>query len=137
MAVAEDEQTEQQDGSSTARTALMAAAAAAATGAAAIAARKALSHDDRDDSDDDDSDDGGDAESMVSKLRPSKSKGKRDTSSVLSSAASSAWDSAQGVILPIAEDAVAAAGKYLAEEAPDIVRERLVPRFIEAFNDAS
>jgi hypothetical protein len=95
-----------------------------------------LSQDDSDDSDDDD--DGGDGESMVSKLRPSgKSKGKRDTSSVLSSAASSAWDSAQGVILPIAEDAVAAAGKYLAEEAPDIVRERLVPRFIEAFNDAS
>jgi hypothetical protein len=136
MAVAEDEQTEQQNGSSGARTALVAAAAAAATGAAAIAARKALSHDDSDDSDDDD--DGGDGESMVSKLRPSgKSKGKRDTSSVLSSAASSAWDSAQGVILPIAEDAVAAAGKYLAEEAPDIVRERLVPRFIEAFNDAS
>jgi hypothetical protein len=136
MAVAEDEQTEQQNGSSGARTALVAAAAAAATGAAAIAARKALSHDDSNDSDDDD--DGGDGESMVSKLRPSgKSKGKRDTSSVLSSAASSAWDSAQGVILPIAEDAVAAAGKYLAEEAPDIVRERLVPRFIEAFNDAS
>jgi hypothetical protein len=136
MAVAEDEQTEQQNGSSGARTALVAAAAAAATGAAAIAARKAVSHDDSNDSDDDD--DGGDGESMVSKLRPSgKSKGKRDTSSVLSSAASSAWDSAQGVILPIAEDAVAAAGKYLAEEAPDIVRERLVPRFIEAFNDAS
>jgi hypothetical protein len=134
MAVAEDEQTEQ-NGSSPARTALVAAAAAAATGAAAIAARKALSHDDQDDSGDDD--DGG-GESMVSKLKPSgKSKGKRDTSSVLASAASSAWDSAQGVILPIAEDAMAAAGKYLAEEAPDIVRERLVPRFIEAFNDAS
>jgi hypothetical protein len=134
MAVAEDEQTEQ-NGSSPARTALVAAAAAAATGAAAFAARKALSHDDQDDSGDDD-DDGG--ESMVSKLKPSsKSKGKRDTSSVLTSAASSAWDSAQGVILPIAEDAMAAAGKYLAEEAPDIVRERLVPRFIEAFNDAS
>ena len=132
MAVAEDEKTEQQNGSS-ARTALVAAAAAAATGAAAIAARKALSHDD----DSDDDDDGGDGESMVSKLKPGKSKSNRDTSSVLSSAASSAWESAQGVILPIAEDAMAAAGKYLAEEAPDLVRERLVPKFIEAFNDAS
>jgi hypothetical protein len=132
MAVAEDEQTEQHDGSSGARTALVAAAAAAATGAAAIAARKALSHDDEDDSDGDD-----DGESVVSKLRPGKSKSKRDTSSILSNAASSAWDSAQGVIMPIAEDAMAAAGKYLAEEAPEIVRERLVPRFIEAFNDAS
>ena len=130
MAVAEEERTEQ-DGSSGTRTALVAAAAAAATGAAAIAARKAFSHDD----DSGDDDDGGDGESMVSKLKPGKSK--RDTSSVLSSAASSAWESAQGVILPIAEDAMAAAGKYLAEEAPDLVRERLVPKFIEAFNDAS
>jgi hypothetical protein len=141
MAVAEEEQTEQQDGSSAARTALVAAAAAAATGAAAIAARKALSHDDDDDSSDDD-DGGDDGESMVSKLRPSKgklskNKGKSDMSSMLGNVASSAWDSAQGVILPMAEDAVAAAGKYLAEEAPEIVRERLVPRFIEAFNDAS
>jgi hypothetical protein len=139
MAVAKDEQTEEQNGSngsSATRTALVAAAAAAATGAAAIAARKAMSHDDQDDSGDDD-DDGGDGESMVSKLRPSKGKSKKDTSSLLTSAASSAWESAQGVILPIAEDAVAAAGKYLAEEAPDVVRERLVPRFIEAFNDAS
>jgi hypothetical protein len=134
MAVAEEEQTEQQDGSSATRTALVAAAAAAATGAAALAARKALSHEDDDSGDDDGGDDG---ESMVSKLKPGKSKSKRDTSSVLSSAASSAWESAQGVILPIAEDAMAAAGKYLAEEAPDLVRERLVPKFIEAFNDAS
>lgn len=140
MAVAEEEQTGQQDGSSATRTALVAAAAAAATGAAAIAARKALSHGDEDDSRDDD-DDGGD-ESMVSKLRPgkgsrTKSKGKGDMSSLLGNVASSAWDSAQGVILPMAEDAMASAGKYLAEEAPDVVRERLVPRFIEAFNDAS
>ena len=141
MAVAEEEQTGQQDGSSAGRTALVAAAAAAATGAAAFAARKALSHDDEDDSRDDD-DDGDDGESMVSKLRPSKgklskSKGSSDMSSMLGNVAASAWDSAQGVILPMAEDAVAAAGKYLAEEAPDIVRERLVPRFIDAFNDAS
>jgi hypothetical protein len=131
MAVAEEEQTEQHDGSSATRTALVAAAAAAATGAAAIAARKALSHDDDSASDDDD------GESMVSKLKPGKGKSRGDVSSVLSSAASSAWESAQGVILPIADDAMAAAGKYLAEEAPDLVRERLVPKFIEAFNDAS
>jgi hypothetical protein len=130
MAVAE-EQTNQQDGSSATRTALVAAAAAAATGAAAFAARKALSHDDDDSGSDDD------GESMVSKLKPGRNKSKGDVGSVLSSAASSAWESAQGVILPIADDAMAAAGKYLAEEAPDLVRERLVPKFIEAFNDAS
>jgi hypothetical protein len=36
----------------------------------------------------------------------------------------------------MAEDAVAAAGRSLAESAPDLVRERLVPRFIDAFNEA-
>jgi hypothetical protein len=132
MAVAEEEQTEQRNGSSATRAALLAAAAAAATGAAAIAARKVLSHEDDDSASDDD-----DGQSMVSKLKPGKGKSRGDVSSVLSSAASSAWESAQGVILPIADDAMAAAGKYVAEEAPDLVRERLVPKFIEAFNDAS
>jgi hypothetical protein len=36
----------------------------------------------------------------------------------------------------MAEDAAESAGRYLAEHGPDIVRERIVPRFIEAFNDA-
>lgn len=36
----------------------------------------------------------------------------------------------------MAEDAAEPAGKYLAEYGPDIVRERIVPKFIEAFNDA-
>jgi hypothetical protein len=37
----------------------------------------------------------------------------------------------------MAEEAVAGAGRYLAERAPDVVKERLVPKFIEAFNEAS
>lgn len=127
MPVAEQEQTEQQQGSSGSGTALKAAAAAAATGAAALAVRKALSHGDHDGSDDGD----GSSES-----RPRSKRG-QDASSIIASAASSAWESAQDVVVPMAEDAVAAAGKYLAENAPDVVRERLVPRFIDAFNEAS
>jgi hypothetical protein len=129
MAVAEDERTEQ-DGSG-ARTALIAAAAAAATGAATLAARRALSHDDDDGGGDDDRssrrDDGKD---------DSGSK-QRSSGSMLSSVATSAWDSASDVVLPMADEAFAAAGRYLAESAPEIVRERLVPKFIEAFNEAS
>jgi hypothetical protein len=129
MAVAEQEQTEQhdgqqQDGQSGSRTALKAAAAAAATGAATFAVRKALSHGEHDDDGDDESPRG-------------KSKQNQSAGSILSTAASSAWDSASEVVLPMAEDAVAAAGRYLAERAPDVVRERLVPRFIEAFNEAN
>ena len=133
MAVAEDERTnegqdQQQDGSG-ARTALIAAAAAAATGAATLAARKALSHDGNGNGGSrgrDDGDDGG-----------SGSSSKKDPGSMLSTVASSAWESASEIVLPMADEAVAAAGRYLAESAPDIVRERLVPKFIEAFNEAS
>ena len=46
-------------------------------------------------------------------------------------------DSAPSSVLPLAEEAADAAGKWTAENAPDIVRDRIVPRFIEAFNDAA
>jgi hypothetical protein len=130
MAVAEQDQTEQSeqtDASSGTRTALKAAAAAAATGAATYAVRKALSHDG--DNRQRANGDGGDEGSRSTK-------GKSSPGSILSTAASSAWESASEVLLPMADDAAAAAGKYLAESAPDVVRERLVPRFIEAFNNA-
>jgi hypothetical protein len=126
MPVAEQEETQQQEGSSGTRTALKAAAAAAATGAATLAVRKALSHDNDDGGDDDDGD-----------SPRTKSKGGQNAGSIFSTAASSAWDSASEVVLPMAEDAVAAAGRYLAERAPEVVRDRLVPRFIEAFNEAN
>jgi hypothetical protein len=47
------------------------------------------------------------------------------------------WDSASDTLLPHVEDAAEAAGKWVAENAPDVIRERLLPRFIEAFNDAA
>lgn len=129
MAVAEEERTDQQEESSSPRTALKAAAAAAATGAATYAVRKALEgHGDHGRSRDDGEEGGSGG---------SKRKQGENASSILSTAAASAWDSASEVVLPLAEDAVAAAGRYLAERAPDVVRERLVPRFIEAFNEAN
>jgi len=47
------------------------------------------------------------------------------------------WDSAASSLLPLAEQAADAAGKWTAENAPDVVRDEIVPRFIEAFNDAA
>jgi hypothetical protein len=47
------------------------------------------------------------------------------------------WDSASDTLLPHAEDAAEAAGRWVAENAPDVIRERLLPRFIEAFTDAA
>ena len=39
--------------------------------------------------------------------------------------------------MPLAEEAADAAGKWVAENAPDVVREQIVPRFIESFQDAA
>jgi len=100
-------------------TAVKAAAAAAATSVAALAAKKALSHRGQNGSGNGDSASGG------------------DEGSVLSSVLSGGWDAARDALIPAAEDAAAAAGEYLASNGPEIVRDRIVPRFIESFNNAN
>jgi hypothetical protein len=47
------------------------------------------------------------------------------------------WESASDAVLPVAEEAADAAGKWLAENSPDLIRERIIPRFIESFNEAA
>jgi hypothetical protein len=99
---------------------LTAAAAAAATTAATYAVKKALSHDHGNN---------GSNGNGASKV---KSAG----SGLISSAAATSWDAASDVLLPLADDAAESAGKYVATHGPEILRERLIPKFIEAFNDA-
>jgi hypothetical protein len=115
-----NEETEGQGGGNRA-TAMKAAAAAAATGVAAVAAKKAFSgrgHGDRNSGKDGGSPEKGEGESL------------------LSSMLSGGWEAARDSLLPMAEDAAAAAGEFLAENGPDVVRERIVPRFIQSFNEA-
>jgi hypothetical protein len=38
--------------------------------------------------------------------------------------------------MPLAEDAAHAAGKWAAHNSPEVIRERLLPRFIDAFKAA-
>ena len=108
--------------------ALATAAVAAAAGVGAYALRKALTsgsatslvparNGQGDGEDDGDEGDGG----------------SRGGSSLLSTV----LDSASSSLLPLAEEAAEAAGKWTAENAPDVVRDQIVPRFIEAFNDAA
>ena len=52
-------------------------------------------------------------------------------------AGATARDLATHTLLPIAESAAHAAGRWVAENAPDAVRDRVVRRFIAAFNDAA
>jgi hypothetical protein len=53
--------------------------------------------------------------------------------SLASSMLASGWRAAQDSLLPVAEEAAATAGAYLARSGPEIVRERLLPRFISGF----
>jgi hypothetical protein len=108
--------------SGTGNTALKAAAAAAATGAATYAVKKALSHE---------SDENGSSNGSSGS-----SKKKSSGNGVLASAAATGWDAASDVLLPLADDAAEAAGKYVASHGPEILRERIIPKFIEAFNEA-
>jgi hypothetical protein len=102
-------------------TAMKAAAAAAATSVAAVAAKKAWS-----------SRGGTNGQSQ----NGHSASGGGEMGAVLSSVLTSGWDAARDALLPAAEDAAGAAGEYLAKSGPEIVRERIVPRFIESFNDA-
>ena len=118
MAV-EEEQQEKQGGDGPGKgTAVKAAAAAAATSVAALAAKKALSH-------------------RGSNSGNGHKASGGDVGSVLSSVLSGGWDAARDALIPAAEDAAGAAGEYLASKGPEIVRERIVPRFIESFNEAN
>ena len=105
-------------------TAVKAAAAAAATGVAAMAARKALSG--RGESSNGSSGSNGGSPS---------SRGS-DLSSTLNTVLSGGWEAARDALIPAAEDAAGAAGEWVANNGPDIVRERIVPKFIESFNAA-
>jgi hypothetical protein len=108
------------------KSALTAAAAAAATTAATYAVRKRFSHDHEGD---------GERSGANGSSNGSKSK-KKDAPGLLSSAAATSWDAASDVLLPLADDAAEAAGKYVATHGPEILRERIIPKFIEAFNEA-
>jgi len=109
--------------SGTGNTVLKAAAAAAATGAATYAVKKALSHD---------SESNGSSNGSSSSASKLKSSG----SGIIASAASTGWDAASDVLLPLADDMAEAAGKYVATHGPDVLRERIIPKFIDTFNDA-
>ncbi len=116
---------EEQSGSGHAATgtAMKAVAAAAATGAAALAAKKVMSSR------------GGNSNGGSSNGDSPERQG-GDENSILNSVLSGGWEAARDALLPAAEDAAGAAGEYVAQHGPDVLRERIVPRFVESFNEA-
>jgi hypothetical protein len=126
----QNEQNEQQEQSSSgpgAGTAVKAVAAAAATGAAALAAKKVMSG--RGGGSNGGSSNGGSPE------REGQG-GDEGEGSILNSVLSGGWEAARDALLPAAEDAAGAAGEYVAQHGPDVLRERIVPRFVDSFNEA-
>jgi hypothetical protein len=90
------------------------AAIAAASGATAFAARKAFGR----------SGHGGDN---------SQSDRAKDGASLIGAAVSSGWEVAKDSLIPVVEDAAAKAGAFVAERAPEVVRDVVIPRFIAGF----
>jgi hypothetical protein len=103
------------NGGGAGRTAVRAAAIAAVSGATALAAKKAFG-------------DRGPREH-----KPDRGERKRGNDDVLGSMMTSAWDSARDSLVPMLENAATSAGEYLARSGPDLVRETIVPRFIDGF----
>jgi hypothetical protein len=114
-------QKQQSGGGGKGGAAVKAAAAAAATSVAALAARKAWSSR---------------GDSNGQSRNGGSGSGGGDTGTVFSSMLTTGLDAARDALLPAAEDAAGAAGEYLAKNGPEIIRERIVPRFIESFNEA-
>lgn len=100
------------DSESAAHKAIRAAALAAGTTVATAAARRAF----------------------TSRSSGGKSSGGSETT--LTAVLQSAWDAAREHVLPHAEEAMDTIGRYLAQDAPEVLRERLVPRLVEAFENA-
>jgi hypothetical protein len=106
--------------------ALATAAAAAAAGAAIYGLRKALSNgggrgagpgDNGDNGDDGDAGETGEGggHSLLATL----------------------WESASDTILPMADQAARTAGGWVAANSPEVVRSRIVPQFVDGFEDAA
>ena len=110
-----------------------AAAAALAAAAAGMIARKALSSGGSNGANGSNGSSGSQGRNGGSKSGGSRSS---DSGSMLGSIASGGWDAARDALLPAAEDAAGAIGSFVALNGPEIVRERIVPRFIESFNEA-
>src|SRR5436305_2076742 len=58
------------------------------------------------------------------------------SASLVTAAVTSGWDVAKDSLLPVIEDAATKAGAFVADRAPEVVRDVVVPRFIAGFQRA-
>lgn len=101
--------------------ALVGAVVSAAVGAAAYGLRKAFAE-------------GGGGLSLRQR---DDDEAERDENRGSGSLLSTVWGSTSDALLPLAEEAAEMAGKWAAKKAPALIRDRLVPRFIDSFKAAA
>lgn len=130
-------------------TALKAAVAAAATGAAVYGIRRVRAgrdaESDGSEKEAKDRDSGGDESGSKSKreeltqtlsskaVEAKKAASKLKPGSTNQGMVETAWGSAGGHVVPVAKEAASSLGAAVARKAPDIVRDELIPGFIEGF----
>lgn len=112
------------DASDNGRQLRRAAAIAAASGATAFAARKLMQARES-------GDENGEARNGDSKA--SRGESHSHAKSLIVAAVSSGWDVAKDTLIPVVEDAAAKAGSYVAKRSPELVRDVVVPNFIDGF----
>jgi hypothetical protein len=152
--MAKESNSEPTQGGGTRSTVVRAAVAAAATGAAAYGVRRlrsshqedgdaeAAAADDHPDEDGEDDGDTGKREELTRALSAKVSDAKNAASRLKPggngrSMVDTAWEAASEQLRPVAGEAAASLGATVAKKAPGVVRDELMPRFIEGFENAS
>ena len=115
----DDDEAEEGGSSDNGRQLRRAAAIAAASGATAFAARKLMQTRDSDGHNGNSRASSGDSHSHAKSL--------------VVAAVSSGWDVAKDTLIPVVEEAASKAGAYVAKRSPDVVRDVVVPNFIDGF----
>jgi hypothetical protein len=118
----------EEESSSALRRAVKAGALAAAAGTTVAAAAKVLGSRSADTGEGDEEKSGGAGSSRSSRIRGAAKRGEP--------LVSAGWDAAKGSVLPLVENGARAAGRFVAERSPDVVRDNILPPFIEAFTEA-
>ena len=114
-------------GGSRAGAALKVGALAAAAGGAALVAGKAMSGKS--------SGGGGEGRNTAGQNGGSGTGGRASLDKVVQAVGQGRWDVLKEIALPFAENGATSAGAYVATQGPEILTERLLPKFIDAFNE--
>ena len=116
-------------GGSRAGAALKVGALAAAAGGAALVAGKAMSGGKSSGGG------GGEGRNSARQNGGSGAGGRASLDKVVQAVGQGRWDVLKDVALPFAENGATSAGTYVAKQGPEILTERLLPKFIDAFNE--